>query len=249
MWGFGDYLDDVEEFTDEDDNVVGPVPFEWVGHINLEIANVTLSDPEPYPWQFVNATVTVKNTGTEPAYNVWVDYYINQTTAPLPGARGNSVITIHHLGGRLRQLDHEPDDGDRVREAHQLVPRRHGRSRGRVERNRQPERPALHRFPDPAGGRVAARRRRAVPFVPAIAELDGDPTNLEVVIGCDDHKVYAWRHDGTAVPGWPVTLPDSVVSSPAVGDVTGTAAARSSSGATTAGCTPSPARARYCGIT
>ena len=56
---------------------------------------------------------------------------------------------------------------------------------------------------------------------PAIANLDSDPTTLEVVIGCDDGKVYAWRPNGAAVPGWPVTLPDSVKSSPAVGDIPG----------------------------
>jgi len=56
---------------------------------------------------------------------------------------------------------------------------------------------------------------------PVIAPLDDDFSTLEVAIGCDNGKLYAWTAGGAALPGFPVTLPDSIVSSPAVGDVTG----------------------------
>jgi hypothetical protein len=56
---------------------------------------------------------------------------------------------------------------------------------------------------------------------PVIAPIDDDPTNLEVAIGCDDGNLYAWEGDGTDVPGFPVTLPAAVWSSPAVGNVYG----------------------------
>lgn len=222
MWGFADYTDDVEEFTDEDDNVVGPVPYEWIGHINLEIANVTLSDPEPFPWQFVNATVTVKNTGTEPAYNVWVDYFLDQSTAPPPGAHGtqrNNYFTIP-AGDSVSWSTSPTTATEFVRltswfrvDTDDLVDESNENDNLSGPHYTDFQVPPEDGWPRTGGARFHSS--------PAIAELDGDPTDLEVVIGCDDGKVYAWRADGTPVPGWPVTLPDSVVSSPAVGDIYG----------------------------
>ena len=55
---------------------------------------------------------------------------------------------------------------------------------------------------------------------PALGDLDGDG-HLEVVVGSDDFKVYAWHHDGTPVAGWPQTTGDVVGSSAAVGDLDG----------------------------
>ena len=55
---------------------------------------------------------------------------------------------------------------------------------------------------------------------PALGDLDGDG-HLEVVVGSDDGKVYAWHHDGTPVAGWPQTTGDVVDSSPALGDLDG----------------------------
>lgn len=70
---------------------------------------------------------------------------------------------------------------------------------------------------------------------PALVDLDGDG-GLDVVVGQGNmpatmfdgglqpmggEYVYAWRGDGTAVPGWPVRVGRNVTSSPAVGDVDG----------------------------
>ncbi len=54
----------------------------------------------------------------------------------------------------------------------------------------------LPNWPRPTGGRV--------PSSPALADLDGDGV-LEVVIACEDHKLYAWNGDGSPVLGWPMT--------------------------------------------
>ena len=51
-----------------------------------------------------------------------------------------------------------------------------------------------HTWPVTTGGHVSGS--------PAIADLDHDGA-LEVIVGSDDRKVYAWRSDGTAVAGFP----------------------------------------------
>ncbi len=53
---------------------------------------------------------------------------------------------------------------------------------------------------------------------PVLGDLDGDGI-LEIVVGSDNHKVYAWKPDGTLMPGWPVSTGDSVRSSPALADI------------------------------
>ncbi|MBU4490801.1 MAG: VCBS repeat-containing protein [Actinobacteria bacterium] len=67
---------------------------------------------------------------------------------------------------------------------------------------------------------------------PAVADIDGDGLQ-EIIIGTghyykaigrlttEGHRVYAYNHDGTDVPGWPVVAAGSTFSSPAVGDIDG----------------------------
>jgi len=67
---------------------------------------------------------------------------------------------------------------------------------------------------------------------PAISDIDGDGLQ-EIIIGTghyykaigrlttEGHRVYAYNHDGTPVPGWPVVAAGSTFSSPAVGDIDG----------------------------
>ncbi|HAH19533.1 MAG TPA: hypothetical protein DCL49_01355, partial [Candidatus Omnitrophica bacterium] len=54
---------------------------------------------------------------------------------------------------------------------------------------------------------------------PALGDIDGDGS-WEIVVGCDDGKVYAWHMDGTAVSGFPpVATNGKVSSSPAISDI------------------------------
>jgi hypothetical protein len=64
---------------------------------------------------------------------------------------------------------------------------------------------------------------------PALADLDGDG-KLEILVAAFDQRIYAWRHDGGPVAGWPALARDltqaqplgaRILSSPAVGDITG----------------------------
>lgn len=49
---------------------------------------------------------------------------------------------------------------------------------------------------------------------PLLADIDGDDT-LEVVVGADDKKLHAWRHNGDTIPGFPVELGMETRSTPA----------------------------------
>lgn len=67
---------------------------------------------------------------------------------------------------------------------------------------------------------------------PAVADIDSDG-RYEIIVGTghyykavhrlstEGHRVYAYNHDGTPVPGWPVSAAGSTFSSPAVGDING----------------------------
>ena len=55
---------------------------------------------------------------------------------------------------------------------------------------------------------------------PCLADIDGDP-ELEVIIGSSTSKLYGVNHDGSAVPGFPVTLSSLIFSSPSIGDLDG----------------------------
>jgi hypothetical protein len=87
---------------------------------------------------------------------------------------------------------------------------------------------------DPAFSRPEDRTEdnvldRGVFGAPALGDLDGDG-RLDIVVGAMDQRVYAWKGDGTPVPGWPVLARDlrqpaprgaRIVSSPALGDLDG----------------------------
>ena len=53
---------------------------------------------------------------------------------------------------------------------------------------------------------------------PALGDIDGDG-DWEIVVGCDDGKVYAWHVNGDPVSGFPVDTGNKVSSSPALGDI------------------------------
>lgn len=54
----------------------------------------------------------------------------------------------------------------------------------------------------------------------AIGDIDNDG-RPEVVLTSNDHSLNAWNHDGTVVPGFPVTTLDSSWSTPALADIDG----------------------------
>ncbi|MEW5767718.1 MAG: FG-GAP-like repeat-containing protein, partial [bacterium] len=55
---------------------------------------------------------------------------------------------------------------------------------------------------------------------PALGDINGDG-RLEIVVGSNDNKVYAWNDEGSLVTGFPVGTGGAVGSSPALGDIDG----------------------------
>lgn len=55
---------------------------------------------------------------------------------------------------------------------------------------------------------------------PLLVDLDGDGA-LEIVVGSDDNKVWAWRNNGDRIEGWPKETGAAVVSSPIAADLDG----------------------------
>ena len=51
-------------------------------------------------------------------------------------------------------------------------------------------------------------------------DLDGDG-DIEVLIGSDDDRLWAWHHDGKMVSGWPQITGTDLFSSPQIGDIDG----------------------------
>ncbi|UCD13585.1 MAG: VCBS repeat-containing protein [Thermoplasmatales archaeon] len=59
---------------------------------------------------------------------------------------------------------------------------------------------------------------RSVYSSPALSDLAGD-SNLEIIIGCSDNKVYIWGAYGVSISNWPQTTGGEVKSSPALGNI------------------------------
>ncbi|MGD1048411.1 MAG: CARDB domain-containing protein [Candidatus Krumholzibacteriaceae bacterium] len=222
MWGFADYLGQVDEFGQESDNIFGPRSYQWIALPNLSIAQVAVSNSAPYPGQYITATVKVKNNGYAAAASFYIDYYMNRASAPAPGTTGDQ----RHLVAGLAAGDSVSWTIDPV--TSDVFAQWAGYFRVDTENNVQEmnENDNLAgpyyinwRIPPESGWPVTSGG--GFHSSPVIGQLDDNPMTNEVVIGSDDGKLYAWGADGKAVAGWPVTLPDSILSSPALGDITG----------------------------
>jgi hypothetical protein len=55
---------------------------------------------------------------------------------------------------------------------------------------------------------------------PAIADLDRDG-RFEIVVGSWDGRMYLWNDAGVALPGWPISVEDQIISSAALVDLDG----------------------------
>jgi hypothetical protein len=189
---------------------------------NLEIQSAVFTLADPAVGDTIWATVKVRNTGPDATGSFYIDYYEDHSHVPTTGevgdqrhlvaglAPGDSVewttapITAACFGDwdSYFQIDTddavlESDEGDNTSGPHDVE----------------------WQIPSMAGWPVAG----SVDFLgsPAIAPLDDNPFTREVVIGDAAGYLHALDHTGDPLPGWPVNVGDSLVSSPAVGDITG----------------------------
>jgi len=72
----------------------------------------------------------------------------------------------------------------------------------------------------PGWGSVQLGANAATEASPAVADIDGDGA-LEVLIGAEDRRLYAFRFDGTPVSGFPIETAAEVRGTPAVWDLDG----------------------------
>ena len=58
----------------------------------------------------------------------------------------------------------------------------------------------------------------AIESDPLVCDIDGDD-DIEILVGCNDSKLYSIELNGTNTPGWPVTGSDDFSTAPAAGDL------------------------------
>jgi len=188
----------------------------------LVIAEVEWSDAEPAFGDSITGTVKIKNLGELPAADFYVDYYRNLSSPPAPGTPGDERYFVPTLaaGDSISWVTASAAATVFERWTSYL---RVDTDSSIVETNETNNLSGPHeilwRVPEEEGWPVAIGS--SFHSSPAIASLDADESTLEVVIGCDDGKLYVLRSDGTAAAGWPVTIGDTLFSSPAVADIAG----------------------------
>ncbi len=189
---------------------------------NLVITSVIWSSATPQPGTNVTGTVRVKNAGTMNAGPFYVDYYENRATAPPEGLHGDERHSVASLAaGDSASWTTSPVTSAIFAEWQSYF--RVDTDAQVLELNENDNLSGPHtiawQVPNESGW--PAVTGNAFHSSPVIASLDDDITDLEVAIGCDNGKLYVWRHDGTNASGFPVTLDGAVKSSPAVGNVYG----------------------------
>jgi len=192
---------------------------------NLEIALVQYSALVAPAHGAVSAAVVVRNTGVAAADSFSIDFYATRSAAPGPGETGDRRRLVHSLAvGDTAVLETGPFACDTIAGWNSYVAvdidgwvveteetdNVNGPNRIDWIAPREPGWPAATL----AHGRTS----------PLVADLDGVPGTLEVLLGCDDGKLHAWSSAAAPLAGWPVDLGDTIRSSPAAGDIAGDAA-------------------------
>ena len=202
--------------------LIGALAVGCVKGADLVIASVQFSDTVPELGDSITATVKVKNIGAADATRgFYIDYYKDLASPPSAGTPGDERFLVGGLaaGDSVTWVTSSAkatvieewtsyfrvDTGDLI-----------------VETNEGNNLSGPHsiswQFPQQAGWPVAGASFHSSP---AIASVDSNETTLETIIGCDDGNLYVLKSDGTGASGWPVTVGDTLFSSPAVADIAG----------------------------
>jgi len=224
MWGFADYKGEVDEFGDEENNILGPVSYQWSYYPELVIESVSFSNYEPEVGDSITATIRVRNTGDTVVDSFYIDFYRNWPGAPSEGEIGTERKVVRNLvaGGAVTWTTSPTTCLDYETWKNYFRIDTDGFVAEKDESNNLggPYIVSWH-IKTEDGWPVAVDD--TVLTSPAVANMDMDPDwTLEVVFVTKSGDVYALDAGASVLPGWPVSLPGAVTySSPAVGDITG----------------------------
>ena len=170
----------------------------------------------------VSASIVVRNTGVADADSFYIDFYSSRSAAPSPGEAGDRRRLVHSLAvGDTAMFTTGPVACDTIAAWNSYVAVDIDGSVVETDETDNANGPnridwLAPREPGWPGATGASCRTS-----PLIADLDGVPGTLEVVVGCDDGKLHVWSSTAAPLAGWPVDLGDTIRSSPAAGDIAG----------------------------
>ncbi len=95
MYALADQYDAVDE-TDETNNILGPQTVN-VTDVDLVVNSITYNPTSPKVGEPVTITVTFSNQGTTDAGSFWVDWYADETSAPVAGDYGDRAQNFASL--------------------------------------------------------------------------------------------------------------------------------------------------------
>ena len=189
---------------------------------DLETVSFTIADNDLTAGDSTSATVIVTNTGLLPSGPFMIDYYEDRSSAPPPGATGELRYSAPALaaGDSFEQVI-SPITSECYGDWRSWIRVDTENDVAELDENDNVDGPraVYWRMWQLAGWPVSTSG--VVSGCPALALLDDDPTDMEVIAGDASGTLYAWRSDGTNVPGWPVSVGDSIVCAPAVGNIAG----------------------------
>lgn len=189
---------------------------------NLVITAVEFSRFVAPAHRAVSATVTVKNTGVAAADSFFIDFYENRSAAPGPGDVGDRRRLVHSLAvGDTVMWTIAAVTSDTIGEWHSYVAVDVNGWVVEQDESDNVNGPNTVSWIAPREPGWPVATGKACHTSPLLVNLGGAPGTLDVVVGCDDGKLYAWSASGAPLPGWPVDVGGAVRSSPAAGDITG----------------------------
>ena len=219
-WAFVDFREDVDEIDAEDDNILGPVPLQWVLRPNLTVTSFTPSAETPAAGETVTATIEITNDGHATASVFDVDFYEHRPSAPVPDVAGDQTRRIGDLDvGETVTWETDPFTWPDVvvRRAWVQVDTQEEVDEWKEDDNVAGPLDIEWSYPLEPGWPVNVS---GMTTSPAIATLAGDVAGpRHVVFATATGGVHALDAGGEALPGWPYTSDEVFTATVAVGDV------------------------------
>ncbi len=189
---------------------------------DLVVSRVEFSRSDPVARDSITTTVTIKNVGVVDADSFHVDLFANPGSVPVPGQTGDQRHRLYNLAvGDSAVWVSGPMSSETFGQWMSYVMVDSDNWISEIVETDNVSGPHTVRWQIPTERGWPVSGGGGFHSSPALADMDGDPATLEVIVGCDDGKIHVWTAHGEAAPGWPVDCGDTIYSSPAVGDIVG----------------------------